>query len=86
MRVSIRIRLKFVARGPMPRVGRKFRILDYYMVAEAGAQIGLSRAGSYRAAAAGDIPQHHVFPIWPFKFSRFATVWIWDHGHGRFHH
>jgi hypothetical protein len=38
------------------RVGRKFRALNFYKVEEAGAQIGLSRAGSYRAAANGDIP------------------------------
>ena len=38
------------------RVGRKFRSLCFYKVEEAGAQIGLSRAGSYRAAANGDIP------------------------------
>jgi hypothetical protein len=38
------------------RIGRKFRLLDYYKVEEAGAQIGLSRAGAYRAASNGDIP------------------------------
>ena len=39
----------------MPAGGR-FRKLDSYAVEEAGAEIGLSRAGSYRAAQRGDIP------------------------------
>jgi hypothetical protein len=38
------------------RAGRRFRKLNSYAVEEAGAQIGLSRAGSYRAAQRGDIP------------------------------
>jgi hypothetical protein len=42
------------------RVGRKFRILQSYSIPEAGAQIGLSRAGSYRAADLGDIPTEKI--------------------------
>jgi hypothetical protein len=38
------------------RAGRRFSRLDSYAVDEAGAQIGLSRAGSYRAAQRGDLP------------------------------
>ena len=38
------------------RAGRRLTSPDFYMVEEAGAQLGLSRAGSYRAAGRGLIP------------------------------
>ena len=38
------------------RAGRRLSSPGFYMVEEAGAQLGLSRAGSYRAVQRGDIP------------------------------
>jgi hypothetical protein len=38
------------------RLSRKLRKRHYYMVPAAGAQVGYSRAESYRAAERGDIP------------------------------
>ena len=38
------------------RLSRKLRKRFYYSIPEAGAQVGFSRAESYRAAERGDIP------------------------------
>jgi len=51
----LKARAKARAAGLLRR-RKRFRVLDTYSVEEAGAQIGLSRAESYRAVSSGDIP------------------------------
>ncbi|WP_141686844.1 hypothetical protein [Bradyrhizobium sp. LMTR 3] len=51
-----RVHLSQFQRGCEMRLPQELRERHYYSVDIAGAQIGWSRAGSYRAAERGDIP------------------------------
>jgi hypothetical protein len=42
--------------GEVQRLSRKLRKQHYYMIPNAGAQVGWSRSEAYRAARRGDIP------------------------------